>query len=62
MNRVLLVSDPLHLRRAARMALDLGMDAYPSPTRTSRYQSLGTQVPMLAREIWFTLSYLFTGA
>ena len=60
-SRVLLVSDPLHMRRAARMALDLGMDAYPSPTRTSRYQSLGTQVPMLAREIWFTLSYLFTG-
>jgi uncharacterized SAM-binding protein YcdF (DUF218 family) len=59
--RALIVSDPLHMRRAVRMALDLGIDAHPSPTPTSRYQSLGTQLPMLAREIWFTLNYLFRG-
>jgi uncharacterized SAM-binding protein YcdF (DUF218 family) len=59
--RVLVVSDPLHMRRAMRMATGLGLDAHPSPTPTSRYQSLGTQIPMLAREVWFTLNYLATG-
>ena len=59
--RVLVVSDPLHMRRALRMAVDLGLDAHPSPTPTSRYQTLGTQAPMLAREIWFSLVYLATG-
>jgi uncharacterized SAM-binding protein YcdF (DUF218 family) len=61
-NRVLVVSDPLHMRRAMQMAGDLGLDAHPSPTPTSRYQSLGTQAPMLAREAWFTLSYFLLGA
>ena len=60
-SRVLVVSDPLHMRRALRMAVDLGLDAHPSPTPTSRYRTLGTQAPMLAREIWFTLVYLTTG-
>ena len=59
--RVLIVSDPLHMRRALRMAVDLGLDAHPSPTPTSRYKTLGTQAPMLAREIWFNLVYLTTG-
>ena len=59
--RVLVVSDPLHMRRALRMAADLGLDAHPSPTPTSRYKTLGTQAPMLAREIWFNLVYLATG-
>lgn len=60
-NRVLVVSDPLHMRRALRMAADLGLDAHPSPTPTTRYRSLGTQAPMLAREIWFNLVYIATG-
>jgi uncharacterized SAM-binding protein YcdF (DUF218 family) len=60
--RVLVVSDPLHMRRAMRMAEKLGLDAHPSPTPTSRYQSLGTQIPMLAREIYFTAVYWLTGA
>lgn len=60
-NRVLVVSDPLHMRRALRMASDLGLNAYPSPTPTTRYKTIGTQAPMLAREIWFNLVYLATG-
>ena len=59
--RVLVVSDPLHLRRAVTMARDLGIDAWPAATPTSRYQTLGTQLPMLAREVWFTLVYRITG-
>ena len=50
---VLIVSDPLHMRRAMAMAADAGLNAQPAPTPTSRYRSLGTQLPFLAREVWF---------
>ena len=33
--RIVIVSDPFHMFRAIKQAADLGMDAYPSPTRTS---------------------------
>lgn len=59
--RVLLVTDPLHMRRSLRLAGDLGLDAHPSPTPTSRYRSLNTQIPMLVREVYFNLAYLVTG-
>jgi uncharacterized SAM-binding protein YcdF (DUF218 family) len=59
--RVLVVSDPLHMRRAMRMATDLGLDAHPSPTPTSRYRSLSTQIPMLLREVYFNAYYVVTG-
>lgn len=59
--RLLVVTDPLHMQRALRMANDMGLNAHPSPTPTSRYQSLGTQVPMLLREMWFTFTYMVTG-
>lgn len=60
--RVLVVSDPLHMRRAMRLAAAFGLDAHPSPTPTSRYQSLATQVPMLAREVWFGFVDLVFGS
>ncbi len=58
LHRFLVVSDPLHMRRAMQMAADLGMDAHPSPTRTSRYQGLLTRLGFLARETYFYLRYL----
>ena len=57
--RVLVVSDPLHMRRAMWMADTLKFDAAPSPTPTSRYETLATQVPMLFREIWFSFVWYF---
>lgn len=51
--RVLIVSDPLHLRRAMAMAAAEGFDAQPSPAPGTRYRSLSTQAPFLAREVWF---------
>lgn len=60
LNRVLIVSDPLHMRRAMRMADDQGLDAHPSPTPTSRFQTLGTQIPMVLREVYFGLHYSVT--
>jgi uncharacterized SAM-binding protein YcdF (DUF218 family) len=50
---VLIVSDPLHMRRAMAMAASEDFVAQASPTPTTRYRSLATQAPFLAREVWF---------
>lgn len=56
--RVLLVSDPLHMRRSVTMARDLGLDAHPAPTPTSRYRSWRSKAGFLGREIFFYSLYL----
>lgn len=61
LKRVLIVSDPLHLKRAVLMAQDLGIDAYPSPTPTTRYRSLKSKLQFLARETYFYFVYLLFG-
>ena len=53
METALIVSDPLHMRRAMEMAEALGIEARPSATPTTRYQSWTTQAPFLLREIYF---------
>ena len=58
LNRVLIVSDPLHERRAITIARDLGLDAYPSPTPTSKYVGVRSQGRFLAREVYFYGRYL----
>jgi uncharacterized SAM-binding protein YcdF (DUF218 family) len=58
---VLVVSDPLHMRRALMIAGRVGIKADPSPTPTSKYQSWQTTLPFLAREVWFMGQYLVTG-
>ncbi|MCL4267692.1 MAG: YdcF family protein [Anaerolineae bacterium] len=54
----LIVSDPLHMKRAMLMATDLGIEAASSPTPTTRYQTLHTQAGFLAREVWFLGQHL----
>jgi uncharacterized SAM-binding protein YcdF (DUF218 family) len=61
LGRALIVSDPLHMRRALLIADRIGLEAGPSPTRTSRYQSWGTTLPFLGREVWFIGQYLLLG-
>jgi uncharacterized SAM-binding protein YcdF (DUF218 family) len=56
--RVLIVSDPLHMRRAMIMARDLDLDAYPSPTLTSRYVSLQNKAKFLSGEVLYETAYL----
>jgi uncharacterized SAM-binding protein YcdF (DUF218 family) len=56
--RVLIVSDPLHMRRAVTMARDLGLDAHPAPTPTSRYRSWRSRAGFLGREVFFYAQYL----
>lgn len=53
----ILVSDPLHMKRAMLLAKDAGIVAYSSPTPTSRYISLKTKIPFLAREVFFYIGY-----
>lgn len=57
LNGVLLVSDPMHMKRAMAMAEDVGLKAFPSPTQTTRYQTWRTQGTELARETFFYLGY-----
>lgn len=58
LGRVLVVSDPLHMRRAMTMAQDLSLNAYPSPTPTSRYISLQSRVEFLWGEMRYYATYL----
>lgn len=58
---VLLVSDPLHMRRAMTMAKDLELQALPVPTISSRFRSWSTRGKFLWRETWLYLTYLIFG-
>jgi uncharacterized SAM-binding protein YcdF (DUF218 family) len=58
LKRVLIVSDPIHLKRAVAMASDVGLEAYPSPTPTTRYQGWRSQMGSLAHETYYYLGYL----
>lgn len=55
----LIVSDPLHMKRAMLMAKDYSITAYSSPTKTTMYQSTKTKLPFLAREIVMYIGYRF---
>jgi uncharacterized SAM-binding protein YcdF (DUF218 family) len=58
LTKFLIVSDPLHMKRALLMARSLGMDAYSSPTPTTRYRSFYSQIEFLSRETYFYFVYL----
>lgn len=53
LQRVIVVSDPLHMARALRLCRRLGIDALGSPTPSSRFRSFRTQWRFLAREVYF---------
>lgn len=59
---VLLVSDSYHMLRSLKMAYDLGLDAYPSPTRASRDAPLSLLLAThVLREAGAYLMYVFGG-
>jgi uncharacterized SAM-binding protein YcdF (DUF218 family) len=58
LHHALLVSDPLHMRRAMRMAEDLGLVVYASPTPTTRYKTWRSKRRFLLRESRLYASYL----
>ena len=53
----ILVSDPLHMKRSMMMAKDYEIEAFSSPTPTTRYQTARTKLPFLARETFFYVGY-----
>lgn len=53
----IIVSDPLHMKRAMLMAKDYNITALSSPTTTSMYKSLKTKIPFLLREEFFYIGY-----
>ena len=57
----IVVSDPLHMKRALRMARDLGIEASEGPTPTSRYRSWQAKGSFLLRELYFYHHYMATG-
>jgi uncharacterized SAM-binding protein YcdF (DUF218 family) len=61
-DRVLVVSDPLHMLRAMAIADDLGLNASASPTTTSRYESVRSQGIFLLREVYFYSAFLIQRA
>lgn len=56
----LLVSDPLHMKRAMALAKFYEVEVYSSPTQSSMYQSLKTQIPFLARELFYYIGFQLT--
>ncbi len=56
--RLLIVSDPLHMRRAIAEAHVLGLDAYPSPTPTTRYVGTASRTRFLLRETYYYARFL----
>jgi len=57
MDTALIVSDPLHMKRAMLYAKDLNMTAYSSPTPTTMYRSWNTRLPFLIRETIYYSGY-----
>ena len=56
-----IVSDPLHVRRASVLASSLGIEHVPGATPYTRYRSLSTRMPFLAREVFFLHYFWLTG-
>ena len=57
----LLVSDPLHMRRAMTIATDLRIQAEPAPTPSSRFHSWDSWGKFLWRETWLYADYIVFG-
>jgi uncharacterized SAM-binding protein YcdF (DUF218 family) len=61
--RIVVVSDPFHMFRAVKQAADLGLDAYPSPTRTSPLSASRVKLTeSVLREDVAIAGYLLWGA
>lgn len=61
LDRILIVSDPFHMKRAMGMAKDVGLNAFPAPTPSSRYKTWNTKAHFLMRETYYYSAYLLAG-
>lgn len=53
----LIVSDPMHMKRAMQIAADIGLTAWSSPTPTTRYESFRAKIHFLLQETWHMIGY-----
>ena len=53
----LIVSDPLHMKRAMYLCERSGIEGYSSPTKTSMYRSNHTKIEFLFRELFYYIGY-----
>lgn len=54
----IIVSDPFHMKRAMAIADDLGIEAYSSPTPTTRYAGFIPAVQFLFQETGHMIGYI----
>lgn len=55
--KALIVSDPLHMKRAMVMMHDHGIKGFSSPTPTSNFKSFGKKLGFAFRESFFLIAY-----
>ena len=53
----LIVSDPLHMKRAMAISKDAGIESFSSPTHTSMYQGMWSKLRFLIREVVLYVGY-----
>lgn len=53
----IIVSDPIHMKRAMQIARDIGITAWSSPTPSTRYASLRAKAGFLMQETWHLIGY-----
>ena len=59
---VLLVSDPLHLKRSVEIAKSLNYEVYPSPTPTTKYRGFKSRLKLLSHETYYYAGFLLNRA
>lgn len=57
-NTALIISDPLHMKRAMIIAKHNEIEAYTAPTPFTQYKSLRSKVPFLLREVFYLTGYV----
>ncbi|MFA5927152.1 MAG: YdcF family protein [Patescibacteria group bacterium] len=57
LGKVMIISDPLHIKRAEMMAEGLDIDACTSGTPTTRFRTASTIIPFLIRETHLYLQH-----
>ena len=56
---LLIVSNPMHMKRAMTMAKNHQINGFPSPTQTSRYRSFLPKFGFALRETYLLIGYTF---
>jgi uncharacterized SAM-binding protein YcdF (DUF218 family) len=56
-DKIIIVSDPLHMKRATTIAKDFNLNIYSSPTPTTKYTSFKTKLSFLFYELFFYIIY-----